>query len=384
MDSDASGQLERVQDKLASSEVKEALVLCGQLLSGRPMDPDVCVVCGTALLRVGHACEALAVIAPAAELHPKRDDLKRLRVACLLAGGQLDLAYQMASEGLQANPGDAEWIASSREARVRIVQHQALVQSVGRPLVDTQQRAALREDFRQNYHLVPIVINSRDRRSHLEALLTWLRSAGYLNVAILDNCSTYPPLLELLRRVESEVLVYRLPNNLGSRSLWLSGLISLVEDVPFVYTDPDVLPVGACPGDAVRVLYDLLDEHAFATKAGLGIRIDDLPDTYEHKAAVQAWEGQFWRYPLHGNCYCAPVDTTFALYRPGAWHNLRAVRSSFPYLVRHLPWYMDSAHRSAEDQYYAENALPVMSSWSGNSISALYQVPPKAPAGAAC
>jgi hypothetical protein len=151
-------------------------------------------------------------------------------------------------------------------------------------------------------------------------------------------------------------------------------LINLLSNVPFVYTDPDIVPTEACPPDLILALAKLLDMHRHATKAGLGIKIDDLPDRYEHKASVQAWERQFWQRLLVGNCYDAAVDTTFALYRPGSWHQLQAVRAGPPYLARHLSWYMDTSMPSAEDSYYAAHTLPHMTSWAGKEISAMYEV----------
>jgi hypothetical protein len=109
------------------------------------------------------------------------------------------------------------------------------------------------------------------------------------------------------------------------------------------------------------------------SKAGLGIKIDDLPDTYEHKNDVLAWESQFRGRHLRDGCYLAPVDTTFALYRPGSLYHVRALRTDFPYLIRHLPWYQDSSHPTFEDSYYARNADPKSTSWSGLRIRARYK-----------
>jgi hypothetical protein len=293
-----------------------------------------------------------------------------------VAGGKFDLARQNAERMLRLAPDDPGLVAAVQEADTRIVELDRLLHSVSRSLLNQEQRSALQGDFRSSHRAVPIIINSRDRRSGLERLVAWLRAAGYLNIAILDNQSTYPPLLDYLRSIESEVVVFRSSRNLGPRALWSSGLIGIVADVPFIYTDPDVLPVEECPPDVARELFDLLSVHRQATKAGLGIRIDDIPDTYEHKSAVQAWEANFWRRPLAGNCYDAAVDTTFALYRPGSWHQLQAVRSGPPYLVRHLPWYVDSSLLSPEDRYYAEHARSQTSSWGGKGISDLYEKRP--------
>jgi hypothetical protein len=360
----APKELQDARQCLNRGSYKQVLALCRPILSGVPHEPEVCSLVGAALLGLGRAFQALSVVAPACAANPERTDLQLLRISCLLSGGKFHVARRSAERALCFASDDADLTAIIREADARIAELDGLVASTPRLLLTESQRIALQQDFRSNYRLAPIVINSRDRYSCLERLVGWLHSAGYLNIAILDNQSTYPPLLEYLRSIEGEILVYRSPRNLGPRALWSSGLISVVHDAPFVYTDPDVIPVEDCPSDAVLTLSVLLGMHRHASKAGLGIKIDDIPDTYEQKSAVQAWEAQFWQKPLRGNCYDAMVDTTFALYRPGSWHQLGAVRTGSPYLVRHLPWYADSASSTPEDQYYAEHALPEMSSWS--------------------
>ena len=370
--SDSHDALDRARRSLAQGSFRQVLALCRPILAGLPHDPEASSLVAAALLGAGRAFQALQVIAPVCALHPERADLQAVLASCLLDGGKFELARRSAERALRLAPDDPQLAAVLEEADARMVRLERLVGSAARPLLGEDQRAALRQDFRSNYRAVPIIVNSRDRRSCLERLVAWLRSAGYVNIAILDNQSTYPPLLDYLRDIEDVVVVFRSSRNLGPRALWSSGLIGMVSDVPFVYTDPDVLPVDECPPDAVVMLFELLGAHREATKAGLGIRIDDIPDTYEHKAAVQAWEANFWRRPLSGNGYDAAVDTTFALYRPGSWHQLRAVRSGSPYLVRHLPWYTDSSTPTPEDRYYADHARSEMSSWGGEAASDMY------------
>ena len=53
-----------------------------------------------------------------------------------------------------------------------------------------------------NWRYVPIFINARDRLGVLKKLIDWLLDAGYRNLIILDNNSTYPPLLEYYNKLE--------------------------------------------------------------------------------------------------------------------------------------------------------------------------------------
>ena len=74
------------------------------------------------------------------------------------------------------------------------------------------------EDARQ----IPIIINSFNRLTTLKQLISSLEQRGLTNIYILDNNSTYPPLLEWLKKSPYEVI--HLPGNLGFKALWRPSL----------------------------------------------------------------------------------------------------------------------------------------------------------------
>jgi hypothetical protein len=195
-----------------------------------------------------------------------------------------------------------------------------------------------------------IVINCRDRVTHLRKLVGWLERAGHERIVLLDNASTFPELLDFYERTPHEVV--RLDRNAGSRAIWLSDR---TPSEPFVYTDPDILPIDACPADAIAYLAELLDRFPRAQKAALGLYLDDVPETLDSLE----WE----RSLVAGSKLCAPgvfdtlSDTTFALYRANAPFGLHALRTGWPYQARHMSWYSQEP-LSAEDAYYLERATP--------------------------
>ena len=65
---------------------------------------------------------------------------------------------------------------------------------------------------------IPIIINNYNRLTMLKKLIDSLTSRGYTNIVILDNQSTYPPLLEWYAECQFEVI--RLPKNYGFKALW--------------------------------------------------------------------------------------------------------------------------------------------------------------------
>lgn len=220
---------------------------------------------------------------------------------------------------------------------------------------------------------VPVIIISRDRLDCLRQLVDWLeRTPGIGTIHIVDNASTWPPLLEYLDR--SPHMVHRLEVNLGHHAPWVIGLVASVSDAPFVVTDPDVIPDAACPPDAIDHFAGILERHPDTDKVGFGLRIDDLPNAFAHRDAVVRWESKFWTDEVEPGVFRADIDTTFALYRPGRDHKtFNAVRTGAPYTARHLPWYTPTNAPTAEDIYYREHADPAVASWTGNELPLLYQ-----------
>jgi hypothetical protein len=111
----------------------------------------------------------------------------------------------------------------------------------------------------------------------------------------------------------------------------------------------------------------LHDDYPYAFKVGPSIRIDDLPDCYDRKQEVIEWESRFFASPEGETLFRAPIDTTFALYRPriglSRRPSLEAYRTAAPYQIRHLPWYEDSQNPTEEENYYKSHCRHV-TAWS--------------------
>lgn len=216
---------------------------------------------------------------------------------------------------------------------------------------------------------IPVVINNRNRNTSLKTLVDWLLSAGMRNIIVLDNESTYPPLLEYYRSLveHPHVTVQYLRENVGADALWQVPLYSKLKSSFYIYTDSDVVPITECPTDVVEILLGYLQQYKRYQKIGLGLVVDDLPDSFEKKEQVVRTESALLNSPIIPHqLYDAPVDTTFALYAPfqkgGA--KLRAMRTGFPYMIKHLPWYQDSSNPTTEEEYYRRHA---------NSYSSMYR-----------
>lgn len=210
-----------------------------------------------------------------------------------------------------------------------------------------------------NWNDVPIFINARDRLGVMKRLIDWLLDAGYRKLIILDNASTYPPLLEYYAALERDwrVKVIRLGKNFGFKALWLSNVLeSLKIATPYVYTDPDVLPIENCPKEFVKRLMKILDDNHEIRKVGLGLVWEDI--TFFDKTNAQEIEAAYYENNLIGeNLYHVQVDTTLALYSNVRHYSLRfSLRTTGDLRARHLPWYFDYDNLPADERYYLEHA----------------------------
>ena len=221
---------------------------------------------------------------------------------------------------------------------------------------------------------VNVFIISFNRLKYLVQLVAWLEKAGFEKIHIVDNNSTYPPLLDYLRN--SQHTVHRLDKNYGHLAVWECGKFKdIIDNEYFIVTDFDILPVEECPLGVTEYFKNILDKHPKFTKAGFSLKIDDLPDFYNYKKNVIEWESQFWKNKLADGLFEASIDTTFALYRPGIYPTQkkwwRSIRTDFPYIARHLPWYENSSVVDEEGIYYQKNIKNKSSFWSVTDIDLL-------------
>ena len=216
----------------------------------------------------------------------------------------------------------------------------------------------------------PVIITVRDRLSCLEQLLSWLEGMGQNEIWLCDNASTFPPLVKFLKTTKHNVVYNNF--NLGHRAPWLSGLVpKLGNEKYFIISDPDIVPDTNTPSDVLKLFEYMLQSNPKIDKVGFSLQIDDLPNHFIHKSDVITWETQFWQNIYCPGYYKAPIDTTFAMYRPGSGHqNGNSLRSAPPFTARHLPWYQDFANLSEEDAYYIEHSDHLITNWNSDKLPA--------------
>ena len=130
-------------------------------------------------------------------------------------------------------------------------------------------------------------------------------------IIIIDNASTYEPLLEYYNTLPYEII--RLSKNYGHYAI---GKVYdeyqktyHLNSTNYVYTDPDIIPIEDCPDTFLGYFSELLSKYSL-DKVGFGLKIDDLPDHFKLKADVIKWESQWFDNPITSNIFRAKIDTT--------------------------------------------------------------------------
>lgn len=219
---------------------------------------------------------------------------------------------------------------------------------------------------------IPIVILNRDRLNPLIEQVNVLHNKGYNNITIIDNQSTYPPLLEWYAQSGLDVFYNNVTENSchAFRDLVLMKHPKFLEITSqwFVFNDSDIIPLDSVPDNFINDLIDYAIKH-HRSKVGMSIKIDDLDLSYPLNAWVHGYESNYWTNGIIDGdveLYPHPIDTTFAVHAPNVlptWSN-DTLRVGVPYIVKHAPFYYDPENLPADEKYYLEHMNKQSSNWS--------------------
>lgn len=197
---------------------------------------------------------------------------------------------------------------------------------------------------------IPVYVSNRDRLGCLKAGLEFLCSLPNADVTVLDNASTYRPLLDYYAS-GCPAKVLRLPENLGPRVAW-SGAVRLPSAGYYVVTDGDLLYDGV-PPDVLEVMARGLEAYSDVCKVGLSEDYFDIP-AGPRRDSCEAWLGKFWTCRRDSFWWNGDIDCTFAMYRAGGPVCVYgpALRADRPYSCKQYGWYLDPKNLPADEAYY--------------------------------
>lgn len=208
---------------------------------------------------------------------------------------------------------------------------------------------------------IPVIINNCN-------LLTWTRAMieriyrynDVGEVIIIDNGSTYQPLLEWYETNPCRIIRTA---NVGHKAPWITGEVKeLTKDHEYyVVTDPD-LDLSGTPDDTLQYLQEKLVESELP-KLGLMLDLQAVkPDMLYHRYLHWYERGRRMSSPIINDVMTRlTVDTTFAIY-PAACQQYFVGGGSVmpPYQAKHMPWLYtrETIKEDPEYQYYLDHASP--------------------------
>jgi hypothetical protein len=218
---------------------------------------------------------------------------------------------------------------------------------------------------------IPLIIINFNQLENLKKTIQFAQSYGFEEIVIIDNTSTYPPLLEYYEEICNDVTLLRMESNYGHMVFFKNTeLYNKYGKNFFILTDADIEPNKNLPKNFRRILLkNLLKYYSDILKVGFALKIDDIPNSYPARDKVLKWEKKFWEDERSRNIFFSHIDTTFALYKPDPKRNMKfaqdfylAIRIGGNMTARHLGWYINYHNLSDEQRYYTQLA-DSSSSW---------------------
>jgi hypothetical protein len=252
---------------------------------------------------------------------------------------------------------------------------------------------------------IPVIVNNRDLE--VQNLLLDLCRMGASEIHLIDNASTYPPLVSWLKSAPTHLvrptprpdgsyqmipLRCHLMPNLGPRaactlvnslrSFWLHEGIT-----HYATTDSD-LDVSTLPDNTLQLFAEasayFTENYAQCTRVGvaLSLELPDVPAARLARSHEQTyWDGRrriTWSAPPPEllepvPMFFAPIDTTLAvipLDPPWNGDYEPAYRVAGPYTAKHRPWYHDDSNRPADFRHYLAHANPAGTLYTAAEVTA--------------
>jgi glycosyltransferase involved in cell wall biosynthesis len=224
---------------------------------------------------------------------------------------------------------------------------------------------------------IPIIINNRN-------LLTWpskmvedlqtFENVG--EIIILDNGSTYEPLLEWYKTNPCTIIY---SENLGQGAPWILNLPNKLGFDYYVVTDSD-LDLSKTPKNSLLQLKEKLDSHLEYSKIGLSLYNWNVSEESPYHHFLKTWGLNNWGEDtiIDGLLTKQLVDTTFALYHIDRHPHGHSCATNLPYSARHIPWEItkdiiqDMPNKNFEFYNYLLNATNASSYKSFISFNTIY------------
>lgn len=208
---------------------------------------------------------------------------------------------------------------------------------------------------------IPVILNNRNLLTYPKKMLEFLIDFEDIgDIIIVDNDSTYEPLLEWYKTNPCEII--RTSNN-GHLSPWIINLPNKLSNDFYVVTDSD-LDLSITPKDALLFLKNKMLQYPKYCKIGLSLSNWQVPQTSPYHNFLKHWAQSNWSLSSvkDGLLLNQQIDTTFALYHKSRDYRGYNCATYTPYSVNHIPWEFtqemidDMKNQNYEYYYYLINS----------------------------
>jgi hypothetical protein len=210
---------------------------------------------------------------------------------------------------------------------------------------------------------IPAFIINYNRLTLPKNMAEFLSKNENVDVYIIDNNSTYQPLLDWYATCPYKII--HMDKNYGHTVFWNKKLYDIyVKEGYYILSDPD-LDLSEIPEDWLDVLLNGLAKYQY-NKIGFSLKTSDLPESVFRNQIID-WESQFCtpKAKYLDDLYTeAHIDTTFALHRTDEHALYSSVRVNHPYTAKHVPWYYTDFQVLPEDEKFYFKNIKTDTFWS--------------------
>lgn len=196
--------------------------------------------------------------------------------------------------------------------------------------------------------MVPVIINNRNLFTWPKKMIEFISKFEMVGeIIILDNGSTYQPLLDWYEEVDVTVIKIQ---NMGHSAPWDSGLVERLNSEYYVVTDSD-LDISMTPKDCISESINVLKNFPEYGKVGLSFIYEDVPENspYYHHIQTYEKERQLKSFRKENHLVDVGIDTTFAVYNIKKYFIGGA--SLINHRAKHIPWYFTVEERNTNEEF---------------------------------
>jgi hypothetical protein len=228
---------------------------------------------------------------------------------------------------------------------------------------------------------IPVYIIAFNNPTYVKMMVDQLKKLEVKDIIIVDNNSTYEPLLEYYKVNVGKFKLIKMDQNYGHLVV-TKCFYNFLPQV-FAITDPDLQFHPNIPKTFLQDLYEIGKKYN-SYKVGMALDISEPhllnPNLKYGNESIINWESRFWHNRIHDDkfeLYDACIDTTFAVYNKDLYREYYDgtrcnIRVAGNYIAKHIPWYKDDLMSLDEKNNYSKTIIT--GCWNNKEDTKIYPI----------